>query len=80
MVEYNDGSVIAQVSATDMRMPIQYALTYPERVEAPVPRWTGRRRGMGFRPAGFREVSAAGLAYQAPGSGRLGYVHAERGR
>ena len=29
MVEYNDGSVIAQVSATDMRMPIQYALTYP---------------------------------------------------
>ncbi len=31
MVEYNDGSVIAQVSATDMRMPIQYAMTYPER-------------------------------------------------
>ena len=29
MVEYADGSVIAQVSATDMRMPIQYALTYP---------------------------------------------------
>ena len=29
MVEYTDGSVIAQVSATDMRMPIQYALTYP---------------------------------------------------
>jgi 1-deoxy-D-xylulose-5-phosphate reductoisomerase len=31
MVEYEDGSVIAQVSATDMRMPIQYALTWPER-------------------------------------------------
>ena len=31
MVEYTDGSVIAQISATDMRMPIQYALTYPER-------------------------------------------------
>ncbi len=29
MVEYIDGSVIAQISATDMRMPIQYALTYP---------------------------------------------------
>ncbi len=29
MVEYTDGSVIAQISATDMRMPIQYALTYP---------------------------------------------------
>ncbi len=36
MVEYADGSVIAQASATDMRMPIQYALTYPERAEAPV--------------------------------------------
>ena len=31
MVEYLDGSVIAQISATDMRMPIQYALTYPDR-------------------------------------------------
>ena len=31
MVEYTDGSVIAQISATDMRMPIQYALTYPAR-------------------------------------------------
>ena len=46
MVEYNDGSVIAQVSATDMRMPIQYALTYPERADAPVPRidWTESAR------------------------------------
>src|SRR5262249_36034087 len=34
MVEYADGSVVAQISATDMRMPIQYALTYPERAEA----------------------------------------------
>ena len=32
MVEYVDGSIIAQLGATDMRMPIQYALTYPERV------------------------------------------------
>lgn len=38
MVEYVDGSVLAQVSATDMRMPIQYALTYPEREPSPVPR------------------------------------------
>ena len=30
MVEYNDGSIMAQVSATDMRMPIQYAMTYPD--------------------------------------------------
>ncbi|MBI3406506.1 MAG: 1-deoxy-D-xylulose-5-phosphate reductoisomerase, partial [Acidobacteria bacterium] len=32
MVEFVDGSVIAQLGPTDMRMPIQYALTYPERV------------------------------------------------
>src|SRR5579863_7405838 len=46
MIEYNDGSVIAQVSATDMRMPIQYALTYPERSQAPVPKidWSQARR------------------------------------
>jgi len=33
MVEYNDGSVIAQLGVPDMRIPIQYALNYPRRVE-----------------------------------------------
>ena len=33
MIEFKDGSVIAQLSAADMRIPIQYALTYPERVQ-----------------------------------------------
>jgi 1-deoxy-D-xylulose-5-phosphate reductoisomerase len=37
LVEMRDGSVLAQLSATDMRIPIQYALTYPARREAPVP-------------------------------------------
>src|SRR6185312_3135946 len=32
MVEFNDGSILAQLSVTDMRLPILYALTYPERV------------------------------------------------
>jgi 1-deoxy-D-xylulose-5-phosphate reductoisomerase len=32
MVEFNDGSILAQVSVTDMRLPILYALTYPERI------------------------------------------------
>ena len=53
MVEYNDGSVIAQVSATDMRMPIQYALTWPERAQAPVPKidWSEARQvGVPSRP------------------------------
>jgi len=35
LVEYRDGSVIAQLGAPDMRVPIQYALTWPERVEGP---------------------------------------------
>ena len=35
MVEYVDGSVIAQLSPPDMRLPIQYALSYPERWEGP---------------------------------------------
>ncbi len=34
MVEFVDGSIVAQLGATDMRIPIQYALTYPERVAA----------------------------------------------
>jgi 1-deoxy-D-xylulose-5-phosphate reductoisomerase len=37
-VEFNDGSVVAQLSPPDMRLPIQYALTYPERVEGPARR------------------------------------------
>ncbi len=34
-VEFNDGSVIAQLSPPDMRLPIQYALTWPDRIECP---------------------------------------------
>jgi 1-deoxy-D-xylulose-5-phosphate reductoisomerase len=37
MVEFVDGSIIAQLGVTDMRLPIQYAFSYPERWEAPVP-------------------------------------------
>jgi 1-deoxy-D-xylulose-5-phosphate reductoisomerase len=37
LVEMRDGSVLAQLSRTDMRIPIQYALTFPERLDSPVP-------------------------------------------
>ncbi len=37
LVEFTDGSVLAQLSPPDMRLPIQYALTYPERRECPAP-------------------------------------------
>lgn len=38
MIEFNDGSIIAQLAAPDMRLPIQYALTYPRRLSSPVKR------------------------------------------
>lgn len=38
MVEFRDGSIIAQLASTDMRLPIQYALTYPRRLPSPVKR------------------------------------------
>lgn len=37
MVEFNDGAVMAQLSPPDMRLPIQYALTYPDRLSSPTP-------------------------------------------
>ncbi len=36
MIEFNDSAVLAQLSYPDMRIPIQYALTYPERTQSPV--------------------------------------------
>ncbi len=70
MVEFADGSVMAQVSATDMRMPIQYALTYPERADAPVARldWTQAARWT-FDPPDFEKFPLLKLAYQAQETG-----------
>ena len=48
MIEYTDGSVLAQIAATDMRMPIQYALTYPERRSAGSQDRLARRRANGI--------------------------------
>lgn len=70
MVEYVDGSVLAQLSATDMRMPIQYALTWPERAEAPVPRlsWT-EPRTWNFEAPDFERFPLLRLAYDAQTAG-----------
>ena len=70
MVEYVDGSVIAQVSATDMRMPIQYALTYPEREASPVPRLDWKEtRTWTFHPPDFDKFPLLKMAYQAHKAG-----------
>jgi 1-deoxy-D-xylulose-5-phosphate reductoisomerase len=70
MVEYSDGSVIAQASATDMRMPIQYALTYPRREAAPVPRldWASPRT-WNFFPPDLAKFPLLRLSYEALGAG-----------
>ena len=70
LIEFHDGTVIAQVSATDMRMPIQYALTYPERWAAPVPRLDWRQaRTWGFEPPDFNKFPLLRLAYDAQRTG-----------
>jgi 1-deoxy-D-xylulose-5-phosphate reductoisomerase len=70
MVEYRDGSVLAQISATDMRMPIQYALTYPERQDAPVPKidWAQARQWE-FLPPDYEKFPLLGLAYECQRAG-----------
>jgi len=70
MVEFVDGSIIAQVSATDMRMPIQYALTYPQRGSAPAPRldWTAMRQWE-FYPPDLDKFPLLRLAYEAQRAG-----------
>ena len=66
MVEFTDGSVVAQISATDMRMPIQYALTYPARWDAPVARldWA-HARTWNFYPPDFEKFRLLKLSYEA---------------
>ena len=70
LVEYLDGSVIAQVCATDMRMPIQYAMTYPERAAAPVPRldWS-KAAQWSFEPPDYQKFPLLGMAYEAISAG-----------
>ena len=70
MIEYSDGSVLAQVCATDMRMPIQYALTYPDRCEAPVPKIDWRQaRKWEFQPPDFEKFPLLKLAYECQEAG-----------
>ena len=70
MVEYSDGSVIAQISATDMRMPIQYALTYPDRNAAPVPKLNWRQaRTWEFHAPDVDKFPLLRMAYRAQEAG-----------
>ena len=70
MVEYVDGSVLAQLGPTDMRMPIQYALTYPERVASNQVAldWAKLRR-LNFERASTRRFACLRLAREAMNKG-----------
>ena len=70
MVEYRDGTLMTQVSTTDMRMPIQYALTYPERMDAPVPRYSFEEaRTWEFFPPDLDRFPCLRLSYEAMEAG-----------
>jgi 1-deoxy-D-xylulose-5-phosphate reductoisomerase len=70
MVEYLDGSVLAQLSNPDMRTPIAHSLAYPERIEAGVPWLDLTRIGtLTFEAPDFQRFPCLKLAYQALASG-----------
>jgi 1-deoxy-D-xylulose-5-phosphate reductoisomerase len=65
MVEFVDGSVIAQLSPPDMRLPIQYALTYPDRVPGPCPRLDlSRPQALHFEPPDRETFPALDLGFE----------------
>jgi 1-deoxy-D-xylulose-5-phosphate reductoisomerase len=66
MVELTDGSVIAQLGVTDMRLPIQYAFSYPERGAAPLPALDLVRAGpLEFEVPDTEAFPCLRLAYRA---------------
>lgn len=65
LVELVDGSLLAHVSATDMRLPIQYALTYPERLSSETERLDLLKHKLEFAPVGRARYPAFWLMYEA---------------
>jgi 1-deoxy-D-xylulose-5-phosphate reductoisomerase len=66
MVELTDGSILAQLGVTDMRLPIQYACSYPERWDAPLPSLDlAQMRRLDFEPPAHDRFPCLGLAYRA---------------
>jgi 1-deoxy-D-xylulose-5-phosphate reductoisomerase len=69
-VEFVDGSVIAQLSPPDMKLPIQYALTYPERIEGVGPRLDWQQAmNLEFMPPDFEAFPALELGFEVAARG-----------
>ncbi len=69
MVEFVDGSILAQFSVTDMRLPILYALTYPERIPSDMHLPVMDLRHLEFSPPDVQKFPCLGLAYEAVEAG-----------
>ena len=69
LVEYIDGSLLAQISVTDMRLPILYALSYPERVESDLRFDMETLADLQFEQPDFRRFPCLRLAYEAAEKG-----------
>jgi 1-deoxy-D-xylulose-5-phosphate reductoisomerase len=69
MVEFRDGSILAQLSVTDMRLPILYALTFPERVESDLKFSVSDLRKLDFYPPDMGKFPCLRLAYEAAEAG-----------
>ena len=81
MVDYSDGATIAQLSQPDMRLPIGYALAYPDRIATPFGRidWSTLGR-LDFEPPDHEAFPCLGLAYARRPSRRDGSGVAQRGQ
>jgi len=69
LVEYVDGSILAQISVTDMRLPILYALAYPERPASNLTFDLGALRHLDFEEPDFERFPCLRLAYEAAEKG-----------
>jgi 1-deoxy-D-xylulose-5-phosphate reductoisomerase len=69
LVEFRDGSLLAQLSVTDMRLPILYALTYPERIESDLRFDVSSLRRLDFSPPDSEKFPCLALAYEAAEAG-----------
>jgi 1-deoxy-D-xylulose-5-phosphate reductoisomerase len=69
MVEFNDGSILAQLSVTDMRLPILYALTYPERIPSDLRFNVLDLKRLDFAPPDLAKFPCLRLAYEAAEAG-----------
>ena len=69
MVEFTDGSILAQLSVTDMRLPILYAMTYPDRVPSNLRFPVLELKRLDFYPPDFNKFPCLSLAYEAAEKG-----------